>query len=261
MRLFEVLAAAIVVATLGIMARTRPSAALLIDYAGLALAGWLGEQSCITAYGFYRYAPVWDAMLGDVPALVPLIWPLVVLSARDVVRCLAPGLGLVRHAAMVGAIVAFDASLVEVIAVRAGLWGWAEPGHLGVPLVGALGWGYFAFGATVVPRAPWNLASGPALAHAGIVGSWWLVFRWTARGELGWGGFGPLAVASLTGALFAISARRRGRAMPPAVWGPRVLAAALFVALLVATEPSSAPLWLHAALVAAPYLVVTGLGA
>src|SRR5437762_508757 len=61
-----------------------------LEVALLAAAGWLGEQTCITAYRFYEYAPGWRARLGDVPALVPLIWPLVVLSARDVVRALWP---------------------------------------------------------------------------------------------------------------------------------------------------------------------------
>ncbi|MCC6526085.1 MAG: hypothetical protein IT373_25785, partial [Polyangiaceae bacterium] len=52
---------------------------------------------------------------------------------------------------------------------------------------------------------------------------------------------------------------RRGRGLVRGVWLPRVLAALLFVALLVTTDPTSAPLWAHTALVAVPYLAATRL--
>ena len=45
--------------------------------------------------------------------------------------------------------------------------------------------------------------------------------------------------------------------MTPAVWIPRVLASLLFLALLVCTAPGDPWLWLHAAMIAAPYLLVT----
>lgn len=260
LRVFEVACVCIVLATLVAMARSRPRLELARDYAVLALGAWLGEESCIRAYAFYRYAPAWDAFVSRVPLLVPLIWPLVVLSARDVAAALSPpGTTRGRLALSVLAVVAFDASLVEVVAVRAGLWSWAEAGHLGVPLVGMLGWGYFALGVSWPRRPLLAIAAGFASTHVLVLTSWWLCFRWLARGELGRFGFVPLAAASVLFAWTAARARRQGRVMSPAVWVPRVLAASLFFVLLVVTAPRDGALWLHTALVAAPYLVATSL--
>lgn len=257
---FEITCAVIVVATLLTMARSRDRRALALDYATLAVAAYAGEQSCITLYRFYAYADAWHGRLGSVPVLVPLIWPLVILSARDVARALLPpGAGRVRAALAVLAIVSFDASLVEVVAVRAGLWSWAEPGHLGVPLVGVLGWGYFAFGASLPLGRVAGALAGLAATHGLVLASWWAVFRWTARGELGAAGFAPLAAASALGTFAALRARRQGRAMGPEVWAPRVLAAGLFFVLLATTAPGEPSLLAHAALVAVPYLAATSL--
>jgi hypothetical protein len=258
--LFEAACAVIVVATLSAMARTRDVRSLLLDYLTLAVAGYVGEQSCITLYRFYAYAPGWHGWVGDVPVLVPLIWPLVILSARDVAGALLPPRsGRTSVALAVFAIVAVDASLVEVVAVRARLWSWSEAGHLGVPLIGILGWGFFAFGATL-PRSRLAAAAlGVAATHGLVLLAWWGLFRWTARGELGADGFFLLAAVAAAGLVAALRARREGRVMPPPVWGPRVLAAGLFVVLLAATAPGEAPLLVHTALVAAPYLVATSL--
>ena len=133
--LFEAACVFVIVVTLAMTARARPARGLLADYFVLAAAGWVAEQSCIQAYRFYSYAEAWSIHVGDVPLLVPLIWPLVILSARDVVSSLWPGARR-WSPLLVGAVVAFDASLVEVVAVRAGLWSWTEPGHLGVPVIG-----------------------------------------------------------------------------------------------------------------------------
>ena len=65
------------------MARRTAWGPLLRDYVALAVAGYLGEQSCISLYHFYRYSSLWTLRVIDVPLLVPLIWPLVVMSARD----------------------------------------------------------------------------------------------------------------------------------------------------------------------------------
>ncbi|MBK7396085.1 MAG: hypothetical protein IPJ34_07210 [Myxococcales bacterium] len=250
---FECCCVVVIVATLAAMARARR--AVLGEYAVLAVAGWLGEQSCVAWYRFYAYAPGWHLRLGHVPVLVPLIWPLVILSARDVVRACFPEARW--PAALVGLVVVFDASLVEVVAVRAGLWGWAEPGHLGVPILGVLGWGYFAFGASLRPRGLLQLVFGLLVAHALILASWWGLFRWTLRGELGWSGFAPWALLSVVGAIAVVAARRRGHGLGLDVAGPRVLAAGLFVALLLTTAPRDPKLLLHTALVAVPYLLAT----
>lgn len=255
---FEIACIFIVVATLAAMARTRSAADLLRDYATLAAGAWLGEESSLRAYHFYAYAPSWHVFVSKVPVLVPLIWPLVVLSARDVTAALSPAGTTRRRAALtVLAVVTFDASLVEVVAVRAGLWSWTEAGHLGVPLIGMLGWGYFAMGASWPRHRALAIAAGLLATHVLVLSSWWLLFRWSARGELGALGFVPLAALSATGGWWAARARREGRVMSPSIWGPRVLAAGLFFALLVATAPREGALWIHTALVALPYLVAT----
>ncbi len=272
LRLFEILCAATIVLTLAAMSRGRAVKGLVVEYAALALAGFLGEESMIALYRFYTYAPGWDLRILDVPVLVPLIWPLVVLSARDVVAAFAATrpMSILARASLVGALVVFDASLVEVVAVRAGLWSWVEPGHLGVPLVGIAGWGFFAFWA-VLPRmiveargAPRDLSawtalsivSGPLGAHAFVLASWWCLFRWVGRGDLGStptrilvAGIAPLAAASV--------ARRAGLGIPLAVAAPRVVAALLFLALLFANAGGDPALLAHAIAVAAPYTRLT----
>ncbi len=259
---FELACVAIVAVTLALMSRVRPWRELGLDYATLAASAFVGEETSILFYRFYRYAPGWHGRLVDVPVLVPLIWPLVVLSGRDVAHVvLGPSASRLRVALLTGALVAFDASLVEVVAVRAGLWSWAEPGHLGVPVIGVLGWGLFAFGATWPAGRAEQLAVSFPSTHALILASWWAVFRWTARGELGAFGFVLLALCALGFALAALRTRRAGRSMEPSVWLPRVLAAGLFFALLLVTAPRDASLWLHVALVALPYLLLTSLRA
>ncbi|CAN5250487.1 hypothetical protein BH09MYX1_BH09MYX1_12750 [soil metagenome] len=254
---FEILCVVVVVGKIAAMARTKPVRALLIDYAALAVAAWIGEETCVALYRFYAYADGWHLRLDRVPLLVPLIWPLVVLSARDVAAIVAPRGSPIVRALVAGAIVAFDASLVEVVAVRAKLWSWSEPGHLGVPLIGILGWGHFAAGALAPKRRAWTLVTGPLVAHALIQLSWWGLFRFALRGDLGAFGFVIVALGASVFAVFAIRARRAGHLMTPAVWSPRVLAALLFVGLLVWTAPRDVGLWLHTALVAIPYLVIT----
>lgn len=259
---FELACVAVVTLTLAAMARARGWPLLLRDYIFLAAGAWLGEDTCVALYRFYAYAPGWHIRLHHVPVLVPLIWPLVILSARDVVSALWPSLHVRRalHACAVGALVVFDASLVEVVAVRAGLWSWAEAGHLGVPIIGILGWGFFAAGADVglsSRRPALAIALGPLAAHALIDAAWWALFRWIMRGDLGAASLLGVAAVALVALTLALAARRRGSAIPLAVAAPRMIAASLFVALLVVTAPADAPLWAHAAAVAVPYFAAT----
>ena len=261
---FQAACAVIILLTLAAMARRTPWAVLLRDYLSLAASAYLGEQSCILLYHFYRYSPAWSLRVLDVPLLVPFIWPLVVMSARSVGSSVWPkAKEPFSRAALVGTIVAFDASLVEVVAVRAGLWSWAEPGHLNVPVIGILGWGFFAAAADYVlglalrGRHLLLLLMAPLVTHALIVGSWWLLFRHTLRGNLG-----PSSVETMTalGALalaLIVRARRRGGAIPFAVALPRMIAASLFLALLITTAASDRNLWLQTAAVALPYLFAT----
>ncbi len=260
---FQIASVVVVLATLATLSRRRPARVVLVEYGALAIAGFLGEETCIALYEHYAYAPGWHARVHLVPLLVPLIWPLVILSARDVVRGLLPRLGVVAQACAVGVAVAFDAALIEVLSVRAGFWRWAEPGILGVPVIGILGWGYFAFGASLaldrpagpVARVALVLALAPLAAHTAIVSSWWALFRWAGRGA--WGTGGVVAHAALAAALCVcvLVARRRGAGIGPDVWRPRLAATALFVAVFAATAARSPEHWVVFAASAAPYVV------
>ena len=254
---FELCCCLVIAVTLAMLARLHGARRVALDYVGLALAAWAGEQSCIAAYGFYRYADGWHVRIVDVPALVPLIWPLVILSARDVVGAMWRTRALPL---LVGAAVVFDASLVEVLSVRAGLWSWAEPGHLGVPIIGMLGWGYFA------AAAVWMLGSrrlsarlalpiaAPALTHAAIVASWWGALRWGLRGDLGTASLIGLCAVSGAVTTAVALARAKGRFVARQIWMPRLAATALFLVLLLLTAARDRALWLHLGCVAVPYL-------
>ncbi|MBS2011721.1 MAG: hypothetical protein JST00_02310 [Deltaproteobacteria bacterium] len=259
---FELACVAVVGLTLRAMAG-RGARALLVDYACLALAAWIGEDTCVALYRYYAYAEAWHLRLHHVPVLVPLIWPLVILSARDVVAAIArPSWPPYVRGLAVAMFVVFDASLVEVIAVRAGLWSWSEGGHLGVPVIGILGWGYFAFGADLALARGRPLAAivvAPLVAHGLILGTWWVLFRWALRGPLGAASvLGVLAIGAAA-LVLAVVARRSGAAIPLRVAAPRMIAALLFFVLLVTTAPGDGALWLHTLAVAAPYFAATEL--
>jgi hypothetical protein len=267
--LFEVACVIVVVLTLFLMARRQPIEDLLTDYAALAVAGFIGEETCVRFYAYYHYAPSWHLRLDCVPVLVPLIWPLVILSARDVAASVWPTITKWRPLVVL-AIVAFDASLVEVIAVRAGFWSWADQGHLGVPILGILGWGYFALGADWAlsgrfsSREPSRVARflsvvvfAPLMTHALIQLTWWGFFRWAQRNPLGPASLWGLAGLSAVILVLVIRARRRGGAIPLAIAGPRMVAAGLFFVLLVSTAPTEIPLWMHTTAIAVPYLAAS----
>src|SRR5579884_2326625 len=52
----------------------------------LALAGFVGEDTVIRAYGFYHYSPDWAGFVDQVPVLIILIWPIVIDSAWQLAR-------------------------------------------------------------------------------------------------------------------------------------------------------------------------------
>jgi hypothetical protein len=208
---------------------------------GIGLGAVLGEEICIRAYGAYQYSPAWSLFLDRVPLAVALIWPAVVLSARAVVRTLWPSGGPVA----VGALVCFDAALIEPIATHAGLWSWNLPGFFAVPLIGIAGWGcYGAAASFVLDRLPARAGSGkaaaagsgavalvaPLLAHAGILSLWWGALRWwqapiPPRAAIA----GALALSAGASLLLLRSPRR----LPWREAVPRACAAALFGALLL----------------------------
>ncbi len=228
------------------------------NIAWLSVAAWVGEQTCISWYGFYAYSDAWAMKLGHVPVLVALIWPMVVLSARDVARALWPQRRGWRLALIVGAVVFFDASLIEVSAVRAGYWTWFEGGYLKVPLMGVVGWGCFAFVASFFLDAKgWRQRLAPVLTLAGthilLVGLWWGAFRWGLRGDLG-----PRAVLGFGGVsiVATVAVWLSRRRMPMRTLWARVVATSLFVGL-IASLSVNRDLWIHFGLVAVPYLLAS----
>lgn len=238
-----------------VMARVDPETWRLTP--PIFVAAWIGEASSVAVYGFYSYSEAWWFRVGGVPLLVPLIWPMVILSGRAVIRRLWPRLESAAPLA-VGAIVFFDAAMVEVVAVRCGLWAWTEPGYLGVPLIGVVGWAIFAFAVTLLlrelaGRGRWLLVLGaPALLHLLLYVSWWLYFRWFWRGD--WFGLFAAVAAVLT--LLALVVRRRGR-MEMNLAGVRLIAGGIFIALLAATHPGAVRVWLHVLLTSIPYALIT----
>ena len=72
-----------------------------------------------------------------------------------------------RVALLGAAIVLADASLIEPIAVRAGLWRWTEPGLFAVPLVGIVGWAFFAWAAAFASGGVQNSGSRAMNSFAG----------------------------------------------------------------------------------------------
>jgi hypothetical protein len=220
----------------------------LARYALLAVAGFIGEDSVIRAYGFYFYSLRWDLFLDRVPLAIVLIWPVVIHSAWDLSRKLCR---VTMWVPLVGAaIVLADASLIEPIAVQAGLWRWTQPGLFAVPPIGILGWSFFALGCiAVLQHADRSdrgrrlglpaLVIGPLTAHALLVVTWWTAFKWLSRPLPGW----PFVVALwLVSALVTrtLVRRRLGARVPLGVLYLRVPGAAFFFVLLaplLATEP------------------------
>jgi hypothetical protein len=228
--------------------------AFLRDAALIGLAGWMAEDLCIRAFDFYGYAPGWTARLDRVPALIGVIWPFVILSARDVARALwGESRWLPLQAAV---LICFDAALVEPVAVRAGLWSWSEQGIFSVPLVGIAGWGAFGAVCLLLLRArPLLVLAAPFLVNAALVALWWGAFRWGPRRELVT--TAPLLIALCASCALIWSLRHKRGALPFEVALPRAAAALLF--FLLAALHGDARLWGYAAVIALPWLWVARL--
>ena len=220
----------------------------------VAAAAWAAEDSCIRLYGFYAYeSGPWSIYVDRVPLLVAIIWPLVILSARDLVRA-RTGLDDVRLISRVATIVLFDAAFIEPAAVYAGLWKWTAPGPFGVPLIGILGWSFFAWVASLAlaSRARWLVVLvSPLVTHLLLLVTWWGALRWIP--PLPDGVAGALAF----GLGLAISSRIQAKPMPNAILLPRIAAAAFFAALLFTREPPPALLLLWCAGFVIPWSVLT----
>jgi hypothetical protein len=234
----------------------------------LALAAWIGEDSCIRLYGFYAYSASWWLFLDKVPLLIILIWPIVIQSARDLATCVWSGRdrpSAVRVALTVFGLVLADASLIEPIAVASGLWHWTEPGMFAVPPIGIVGWAFFAAIAVFLfERAAWMhrpsrealvLLAAPAGTHLLLVASWWGALRWVSVTLPPW----PVAiltwVVSIGLAARAVQVDTRQRVPPVLLW-LRVPAALFFFVLLGLHGRESPALVGYALAFAPPYLAL-----
>lgn len=169
--------------------------AFLVRLACVSLAAWACEDVCIRAFGFYFYEPLWLGFVDRVPLAIVCIWPVVVMSALDGARAFLPRAAPWQRALLVLVLVTTDASLIEPIAVEAGLWTWTVPGPFDVPIIGILGWGFFAFGAAwaIEDGARTGRSRGALVVTTLLAGlsstltlllaTWWLALRWLPRGE------------------------------------------------------------------------------
>ena len=237
----------------------------LVDLALLGGGAWLAEDTCIRLYDFYQYDAPWRLFLDRVPLLVAVIWPFVILSAREVCH----GLGLrtadgLAHPVAVGVMVIYDAALVEPIAVQAGLWSWNEPGIFDVPLIGLLGWGLYAGVASACldrlhgARRIALLLIAPLATHGLLVAAWWGGLRWGLRDP--WPPAASVALSVTVGSAFTaifFQWRRVNRMVDLATMAPRMLAAALFFGLLFWRGGAVLPLVLYALPFAGPYFMAT----
>jgi len=160
----------------------------LMKFITISFASWIVEETSIRFYHFYQYSPDWNLFIGHVPILVILIWPLIIHSGWEMGSQLGNG-DKVYHQLFASLIILIDASFIEIMSVKAGLWSWNSTGFFGVPFIGIFGWGYFAFLSVFVLRLKRERKAwiGKILlilifmvfgTHVLIVATWWLIFRW-----------------------------------------------------------------------------------
>lgn len=160
----------------------------LMKFITISAASWVVEETSIRIYHFYQYSPDWCLFVGHVPVLVALVWPVVIHSGWELASQFFNEYKLSHH--LVAALIIWiDASLIETISVKAGLWEWHGAGFLGVPFIGIFGWAYFAFLSGFILRLKKERKAGAGKiflmfffavfgTHILIIGTWWLIFRY-----------------------------------------------------------------------------------
>ncbi len=173
-----------------------------------------------------------------------------------------------RLVPLVGALMVLaDASFMEPLAVKAGLWRWFEPGFFGVPPIGVLGWAYFSGAAIAVFCANerrgrsgwadlWVLAAAPAAAHLLLLATWWGALRWVNIPLPSWGVAAMAWGVGLALALLAV-ARRANQLVPLGAMATRIPAALFFFGLLAIHGRQDPALICFALAFAPPYLALT----
>ena len=235
-----------------------------IRFGSLAAAGLVVEATCMGLYGFYGYVDQWTVTLGPMPLLVALIWPCVIFSAWDLGRALV-GNRPAKIPWVTGAIVLADASLIEPVAVRAGLWAWSEPGLFEVPPVGILGWA--VFGAASVTWFELN-RDGPkwrdvlvvivawVITHAALLAAWWGALRWCNDTVPGWNAVAVIWLVSLVLTGWALATKAREK-VPRKVMLIRIPPAIFFMILLGLYGRDHGPLVAWTLAFSPPYLALT----
>lgn len=237
----------------GTLAETLPLLGIL-----LAAAAW-GEASCIRLYGFYQYHPDWHLKLDDVmPLMVAAIWPFVIRSDAQVAEAVL-GKNHPWHPVLTAALVTWNATLMETVAVQAGLWSWNVPGIFQVPLIGLLGWGFFAGSSLYLYRRLelrwrlWTILLAPLLTHGLLLLTWWSALRWWPVGPIDpWSSVWGAWACSI---LLCLGVWRSGFRLEWAILLPRVPAALVFLGLLLVYGGHEMPLLVFAASFAPPYLL------
>jgi hypothetical protein len=228
----------------------------------LSIASWAAEEWAVSLYKFYGYSSAWSVYLGHVPLMVVLIWPVIIHSARDLADQLCRGKGYLVTSALSGGIVLTDALFIEPVAVRAGLWGWHEPGVFGVPLIGLLGWAYLAFTCVFLLERMgkgWHrllvAPAAPAGTHLLLLISWWGGLKWLNTP------LSPLSAATgawaLSSFLLLILLRTGGgKRVTKKTLLVRIPGALFFFILLALNARGSLPLLVYALAFIPPYLLM-----
>lgn len=237
----------------------------LVRFVLVSVASWVTEETCILLYDFYSYSPAWGLFLGHVPILIILIWPVLIHSAWDLASQL-----LQQKPTFIplgaAAIVCTDASVIEPVAVNAGLWSWNEPGIFHVPPIGILGWATFAFLCTLLFEKghPQNTLKKhdllilvfPVIAtHALLLGMWWGALRWVNIAIDSTVAAGVVWALSLV-LIPTILRRGTGKRVKRKTLLLRVPAALFFFVLLVLNASGAGLLVAYALAFSPPYLAL-----
>ena len=211
----------------------------------LALASFVAEDTCIRLYAFYAYNDqAWSVFVDRMPLLVMLIWPGVILSSWELAKLLMGHQPSARRWVPLvgGLLVLADASFIEAIAVRAGLWRWFEPGFFGVPPIGVLGWAFFAgLSMALFDRNDRHhrgaaadagvLLIVPAATHVMLLVSWWSLARWISVPIPDWLMVTVVWCISVPLTLYSLRVRARDW-VPLGAYMTRLPAAGFFFVLL-----------------------------
>ena len=165
----------------------------ILAYLSIALAGGLCENSVIILYDFYWYNErVWTVMAGVMPLEVTLIWPQVIFTTY---RLMKESFGLQSwKLAFIGSMEVFGlAYFVEICCVSRGFWSWSKSNFAGVPIIGVLGWAFFAFCALIAlyqleKGNVWAIVSLPVysvlVVHSGVLLLWYCGFWYISDIEI-----------------------------------------------------------------------------